>query len=94
MPPKSRRKKSKYTGQRRIQTTPAPQKASVVQPSAEVKEASPTKQPVRPRIAESKAAAPTVSVVSFSNVRRELKNIGILAGVLLVALIILAIVIS
>jgi len=52
----------------------------VSQPPAEAESGGPQQQSIRPRVTDSKASAQVASIASLSNVRRELKTIGILAG--------------
>jgi len=87
MSPKSRRKFNKYAGQRR---NPAPVvRNQVVTPVPEAK--IPTAVNIRPAESRTSSAA---AVASYANVPRELKTIGILAGISLVILIILAVILS
>jgi hypothetical protein len=87
MSPKSRRKFNRYAGQRH---NPAPAvRSQIAAPAPETKVQAATNI----RQTESRASM-AAAVASYANVPRELKTIGILAGVLLVVLIALAMILS
>jgi hypothetical protein len=89
MPAKSRRKKGKFSPQRKQQVTAASQ-----QSPRPVQQAVVSKQPTsRPITSTPQAAAPAAKSFSYSNVPTELKTIGIIGGILLIALIVIAILI-
>jgi hypothetical protein len=90
MSPKSRRKGNKYNKQRRVQS-PAIARSATSGTGTEA--GSPVSVTARPRPTAARASATANSVASYSNVPRELKTIGILAGALLIILIVVAVVI-
>ncbi len=91
MSPKSRHKSKKATAQRRVQS-PAPARSSVSEAGLQTM---PTMQTTpSARSTGTKTAAAVAPITSSLNVGREIRTIGIFAGILLVALIVLAIVLS
>ena len=89
MPQKSRRKK-KYTGQKPRITPSTPSRAAE-QPAQRVMQ---RETAARPRPGAAKSGLPLPSIPSNLNVIRELKSIGIVAGILLVILIVLSFVLT
>ena len=92
MPAKSRRKKSKFSPQRRPQGEATVRQAAAqpvrTQPSA------PSSPPMsKPRAAAPVPQGPVTLPIPHTSVSTELKTIGILAGALVVILVILAFVI-
>jgi hypothetical protein len=89
MSPKSKHKSKKATAQRRVQS-PAPARSSV---SGAGPQATPTMSTApAARSIGTKAAA--VPITTSLNVGREMRTIGIIAGMLFIALIVLAIYLS
>ncbi len=94
MPGKSRNKRGKYSSQNRAGKGRVDQPAVLTQPSAVAAgnaAASPTI--VRPVISKSSPVAKSLPLY-HGNVATELRTIGILTGVMLVILIVLALVLS
>jgi hypothetical protein len=90
MPAKSRRRKGKFSPQRKQQINTAPtQTAAPVQQSVAPKESSP-----RPKSSAPQAPTPMAIPASYSKINTELKTIGIIGGALLIALIVIAILLS
>ncbi len=87
MSPKSRRKFNKYAGQRRNPVPAARPQVTAAAPEIRAQSAS-SPRPTEPR------ASTAAALASYTNVPRELKTIGILAGVALVILIVLAVILS
>ena len=101
MPGKSRRRKGKYSIQSKKQGGAVRSNASVQPPAAaQARELTPvTNVPAPPRVVPApkiRAPAPMVksSAVRYANVPTELRTIGILAGIILVLLVVLARVLS
>jgi hypothetical protein len=88
MSPKSRRKFNKYAGQRRN-----PPSAAVRSQIATTTPETKVQTTTNIRSNESRASM-AAAVASYANVPRELKTIGILSGILLVVLIVLAMILS
>lgn len=90
MPGKSRHGKGKHLHHARIIKARQPQGAAVSQPQA----VAGTPQPAAPRSLRPSASAPASAAVSrvpqYPYVTRELRRIGILTGIILVILIVLA----
>lgn len=87
MSPKSRRKFNKYSGQRRNPpSTIARSQVTSTTPEAKVQTG------ITSRSTEPRASA--AAVASYANVSRELKTIGIIAGISLAVLIVLGIILS
>jgi hypothetical protein len=87
MPAKSRRRKGKFTPQRKPQTTTATSRpVAPAQKSVVPKEFVPKGKSSAPQ-----APAPMAIPMSYSTISAELKTIGIIGGALLIALIVIAI---
>ncbi len=90
MAPKSRRKK-KYAGQRSPQTIPA----SVAVPSKAASRPAPSGLPAAQTVrTAAKVQTQMATSPSAANVGRELRTIAVLAGVLLVALVVISLVLT
>ncbi len=86
MPAKSRRRKGKYSPQRKQQRKNISQRqAAPVQQAVAPKVSSP-----KPKITIPQTPAPMAIPASYSTVSTELKTIGIMGGILLVVLIVIA----
>ena len=95
---KSRRRKSKYSAQsKKRKGTPARPVASAQQPTAtrEYEPAEPAASPELP-VPVANIPTPTVKpgVVRYPYIATELRTIGILAGIMLIILIVLALILS
>jgi hypothetical protein len=88
--PKSKHRKGKYSPQRRPQAAAPVRAAQSQTPSA----AAPQASVVRPKPAAPAAAAPPALPLSYSTISTELRTIGILAGLMLIALIVIAVVLA
>jgi len=89
MSPKSRRKSKKFS-------TPRPASPAKISPAASpnvIKQFAPS-APARPRSGSQKATEQAMPAAVYTNFGREMRTIGIIAFVLLVALVIIAIVLS
>jgi len=85
MASKSRRSKSKKKKRRQISAVTATQQQAVAQ----------TYKPVAPsRVATPSVREPTPTVARFPHIVTELRRIGILAGIILATLVVLALVLS
>ena len=86
MPAKSRRRKGKFSPQRKPQTTTA-----TSQPVTPVQKSVAPKEPVSKTKPAPQAPTPMAVPMSYSTISAELKTIGIIGGALLIALIVIAI---
>jgi hypothetical protein len=90
MSPKSRRKSKKFTAPR-----PAnPANISTAGSPNVVKQRAAPSAPIRPRSGSQKAAEQALPAAVYTNFSREMKTIGMIALVLMVALVVVAIVLS
>ena len=96
MPPRSKRKKGKYSPQRSQAraaqvSTGAPQPAPAATAPRAPQQATTPRPVVRPRAVAPSPATPMALPVSYSTISTELKTIGIMFVVMLVALIVIAV---
>ena len=89
MPAKSRRRKGKFSPQRKPQVSTVTTQQAQVQKTVAPKESVP-----KPKLTAPQAPAPLAMPASYATIRSELKTIGIIGGVMLVALIVIAILLS
>ncbi|OGO40462.1 MAG: hypothetical protein A2147_09180 [Chloroflexi bacterium RBG_16_57_8] len=87
--PKPKHRRGKYSAQRRPQAVAPGRPGSPQPPAASTQQAA-----VRPKATAPPAPAPMALPLSYSTISTELKTIGILAGVMLVALIVIALMLA
>ena len=86
MPAKSRRRKGKFSPQRKPQVNTVTTQQAQVQKSVAPKESVP-----KPKSTAPQAPTPMAIPASYTTISSELKTIGIIGGALLVVLIVIAI---